>query len=563
MWLAADLPNHTLHSPETVAHGLRTYVEHSPFLYVNRNDWLGDWLREHSPPGLDLHPDLPIFNQRRYLGLVPLALCVAGWGLARSDFMLRRWFQTFLLLFVFQYWMSIGPQTLVWQMARSFHWPDDRRRPAPRAAHRRRGRVPRLGRCSSAGGAAIPTRCRSPASSWRSAWRSRSSSPRTRCSASSTRRSPFSAACARPDTSSTSRHSRSTPCSAWRSPRACAGSRPASGPRWSRRSGCARRRLPPDARGVPPAPRRRRPSRRCGGRSTRSRVRTGRCASRSSPRTPRRARAWSPPSPTPAARGRGSPGRRDATGSRTPARDGVARARHRRSRAGARAPHRGRAHAQRPPGVPARGVRRRPAAPRRAAVDGVVERTPFALWQAARPADGDRVRLLRAPRRRHEWDQAVSIADAFEHGVVTVAGGERLADSTEDTVAAAGAIRAVGAALEDPASRALAARHAAAVLSPRPDRGDALAGVPRGAAPRAADGGALRASRAGTDCLRRRRRRGARASCSSARRIIPGGRRASTAPPPRCCARSSRSWRCGCRAGAHRVELELRRHRCW
>ena len=121
-WLAADLPNHMLHTPETVEHGLRTYVEHSPFLWVNRDDWLGGWLRDHRPPGLELSPN-PLFNQHRYLGLVALALVVAGWGFARSDFGLRRWFQTFLLLFAFQYWMSIGPQTLVWQMARSFHWP--------------------------------------------------------------------------------------------------------------------------------------------------------------------------------------------------------------------------------------------------------------------------------------------------------------------------------------------------------------------------------------------------------------------------------------------------------
>lgn len=124
-WLAADLPNHTLHTPETVAHGLRTYVEHTPFLWLNRDDWLGGWLRDHAPPGLELDPSMPLFNERRYLGLVPLALCVAGWGLVRSDFTLRRWFQAFLLLFVFQYWMSIGPATLAWQMARSFHWPEN------------------------------------------------------------------------------------------------------------------------------------------------------------------------------------------------------------------------------------------------------------------------------------------------------------------------------------------------------------------------------------------------------------------------------------------------------
>jgi hypothetical protein len=121
-WLAADLPNHGLHSREAVAQGLEVYVEHSPFLFVNRNDWLGGWLETHAPPGMPLGGEDHVFNQRRYLGLVALALCVAGWFVARGDFGLRRWFQVFLLLFTFQYWMAIGPHTLVAQLGRSFHW---------------------------------------------------------------------------------------------------------------------------------------------------------------------------------------------------------------------------------------------------------------------------------------------------------------------------------------------------------------------------------------------------------------------------------------------------------
>ncbi len=123
-WLAADLPNHGLHTPEALAQGLQTYVEHSPFLYVNRNDWLQDWLARHSPPAMLLSGPDHLFNQRRYLGVVALALCVVGWFVARSDFTLRRWFQLFLLLFTFQYWMSLGPYTLVWQLGRTFHWPE-------------------------------------------------------------------------------------------------------------------------------------------------------------------------------------------------------------------------------------------------------------------------------------------------------------------------------------------------------------------------------------------------------------------------------------------------------
>jgi len=123
-WLAADLKNHALHTPEAVAQGLETYVEHSPVMYLNRDDWLHGWLSRHSPPALPLSEQDPLFNERRYLGLVAMALVVAGWFVARSDFTLRRWFQLFLLLFTFEYWMSIGPRTLVWQLARSFHWPE-------------------------------------------------------------------------------------------------------------------------------------------------------------------------------------------------------------------------------------------------------------------------------------------------------------------------------------------------------------------------------------------------------------------------------------------------------
>ena len=123
-WLAADLEHHALHPPEAVAQGLERYVEHSPFLYVNRNDWLQEWLAGHSPPAMLLSEGDHFFNQRRYLGVVALALCAAGWFVARSDFTLRRWFQLFLLLLGFQYWMSLGPYTLVWQLGRTFHWPE-------------------------------------------------------------------------------------------------------------------------------------------------------------------------------------------------------------------------------------------------------------------------------------------------------------------------------------------------------------------------------------------------------------------------------------------------------
>jgi hypothetical protein len=124
VWLAADLRHHALHSAETLAEGLRVFVELSPLMFVNRSDWLGAWLAEHRPPGLVLFPDDPLFNQRRYLGLVALGVVLAGWFPARRHHALRRWYQLFALLFLFQYWLSIGPGTLVWQIAHTMHWPE-------------------------------------------------------------------------------------------------------------------------------------------------------------------------------------------------------------------------------------------------------------------------------------------------------------------------------------------------------------------------------------------------------------------------------------------------------
>ena len=127
-WLGADLPNHPLHSPGEVAQGVERFVEHSPFVYFNRANWLGPWLASHHPPGMPLFPEEPLRNQRHYLGIVAMIVCAAGWFQARRNYSLRRWYQVFGLLFLFQYWLSIGPRTLIWQISRTFHWPDSTER---------------------------------------------------------------------------------------------------------------------------------------------------------------------------------------------------------------------------------------------------------------------------------------------------------------------------------------------------------------------------------------------------------------------------------------------------
>ncbi len=123
-WLGTDARHHALHSDEHVEWGTRVFIEHSPFLYLNRNNWLGSWLAEHHPPEMPLFPDDPLRNQRHYLGAVAIGLCVAGAVWAWRQRSLRRWYQLFGLLFVLQCWLAMGPRTLLWQLARTFHAPE-------------------------------------------------------------------------------------------------------------------------------------------------------------------------------------------------------------------------------------------------------------------------------------------------------------------------------------------------------------------------------------------------------------------------------------------------------
>jgi hypothetical protein len=121
-WIGADGRNHTLLDPADVEAGQRVFVEQSPFMYLNRNGWLSGWLETHHAPGLLVDVDDPDFSARRYLGVVALAVVVAGWFAARRRYGLRRWYQAFGLVLVLQYWLAIGPRTLCWQLGRTFGW---------------------------------------------------------------------------------------------------------------------------------------------------------------------------------------------------------------------------------------------------------------------------------------------------------------------------------------------------------------------------------------------------------------------------------------------------------
>jgi hypothetical protein len=120
-WWISDGGNHLLLPSDLVKEQQLLFIERSPFLFVNRTNWLASWLATHQPPGLDVSV---VDGERRYLGVVPLLVCIGGWFALRRDQSRRRWYLLATLLLLVQYWASLGPRTLLWQVARSLHWSD-------------------------------------------------------------------------------------------------------------------------------------------------------------------------------------------------------------------------------------------------------------------------------------------------------------------------------------------------------------------------------------------------------------------------------------------------------
>lgn len=121
VWFAADQQHHAAHRPSHVEVMLPHFSEPSPFVLVNRGNWLGDWLVDHRTPYMDHFQDDPLRNQRRYLGVVALCIVGLGWFALRGERQLRRAYQLFALLFLLQWNLGMGLHSLLWQLARSFH----------------------------------------------------------------------------------------------------------------------------------------------------------------------------------------------------------------------------------------------------------------------------------------------------------------------------------------------------------------------------------------------------------------------------------------------------------
>ena len=117
--LASDARNHRLSAPATKALERAVYVEPSPFLFLNRDDALGPWLARHHPPGLEAATAV---GGSRYLGGVVLAACLVGWLALRRNPRLSRWARVAALMLLLQYWLALGPRTLLWEVGCSLHW---------------------------------------------------------------------------------------------------------------------------------------------------------------------------------------------------------------------------------------------------------------------------------------------------------------------------------------------------------------------------------------------------------------------------------------------------------
>jgi hypothetical protein len=117
-WLASDARHHSLQPMEITERQRAFYVERSPFLFANRDDVLAPWLGRHQPRYGVAIAD----GGRRYLGGVLVGVILVGFVALRRDPLLRRYAALAGFAFLLQYWLALGPRTLLWEVAESLHW---------------------------------------------------------------------------------------------------------------------------------------------------------------------------------------------------------------------------------------------------------------------------------------------------------------------------------------------------------------------------------------------------------------------------------------------------------
>jgi hypothetical protein len=128
-WFAFEGEHHPQRAGEFVERSRARFTEASPFLLVNRANFLGDWIDAHHPPSLTRFP--AHFAEHRYLGIVPLAVLVLAAGVATHR--ARRatpraaepsgalgWAPFCGALFAIQYGLAMGPHSLLWLLVRAF-----------------------------------------------------------------------------------------------------------------------------------------------------------------------------------------------------------------------------------------------------------------------------------------------------------------------------------------------------------------------------------------------------------------------------------------------------------
>jgi len=118
-WFATDLQHHALPSAAQNFGFRRVLSTYSPVALINRLGWLNQWL----PPKPATMATDALGSQARYLGIIAIAITLAGALLGRHDRRRTAWAGAAAVLFFAQYFLSVGPYSTLDQILRGAHLP--------------------------------------------------------------------------------------------------------------------------------------------------------------------------------------------------------------------------------------------------------------------------------------------------------------------------------------------------------------------------------------------------------------------------------------------------------